>query len=199
MKLFDAEKLKSHLKLGKDKKEVAILIVLVIVLALVLYIFLFFKPALTSLTELLPKVYNKNAELKTALMDITNREVIKKKRDSLVLKVDEYEKMLPGKKEIPKFLESLSEVAAESGVKILSIKPIKLTDKEREQSAIYQEVPIQISAKCGYHQLGKFLEHLETGPRLMKVSDIEIEGGTKAVTEHNVKLMITTYTLKKGK
>ena len=107
MKLFDTEKLKSHLKLGKDKKQTAILIVLIIVLAIVMYLLLLFKPALTSLTDLLPKVYNKNAELKTALRDIANREAIEKKRDSLMSKVEEYEKMLPGKKEIPKLLENL--------------------------------------------------------------------------------------------
>ena len=92
-------------------------------------------------------------------------------------------------------LEELSEVAIESGVKILSIKPITMPETAADKSGIYRQVPISIEAKCGYHDLGLFIQKLESLDRFMKISDIYLESNKSDAIRHNAKLEITTYTL----
>lgn len=199
MNLPDLKSLKDKLKIGGGKREALAAIVVVFMVILLLYVYLLFKPAMMKLKELAPKVSAGNIELKNALRDIDNHPALKEKKISLESKIDYYEKKLPTEKEIPKLLEKLSDMAAETDVKIIAITPVQESKGQAPQMGIYQAYTIKISAKCGFHELGRFLQILETGDRIMKVSNIEIVADTAKVTAHDVRLSVITYTLTKGR
>ena len=107
---------------------------------------------------------------------------------------EEYSKRLPGEKEIPEFLEGLASIAKTSKVKILSITPSELVPVEVEgkKEGYYKEMPISITAKSGYHQLGRFVADIETGKRFITISDINIRYDSNTPRMHNVKMGLKT-------
>jgi len=195
MAKLDLNNVKDTLKFGKDKKQTLLIGVAIFLAIMIAYGYIFFRPHAGELMALFSKLSNLKLELSSAKTDIATKPMLEKTKASLLSKIDYYEKQLPEQKEIPKILESLSEIAIGAGVKIIAIKPAESS----VEGAIYQEMPIQIKAKCGYHQLGRFINSLETGDRFMKVTDINLASNAEDMLNHNVELQIKTYTLSKEK
>lgn len=180
------------IKLGKTKKETLVIAMFILGAVVAAYFFLFFKPSLGELTKILPQIKSLSVKLQDTRFAISRRAVLEEKEATLREKIDYYEEKLPNQKEIPKLLEHLSDIAIQSDVKIIGIKPAGIPS-----GAIYRENPINFEAACGYHQLGEFIQKLETADRFMKISDIFISSGQASITKHITKLAITTYTLPK--
>lgn len=195
MAKLDLNNVKDTLKFGKDKKQTLFIGIVIFLAIVIAYGYIFFKPHAGELMALFSKLSDLKLQLSSAKTDIATKPMLEKTKASLLSKIDYYEKKLPEQKEIPKILESLSEIAIDAGVKIIAIKPAESS----MGGGIYQEMPIQIKAKCGYHQLGIFINSLETGDRFMKVSDINVVANAEDMLNHNVELEIKTYTLSKEK
>ena len=199
MTLLGINQLKEKLSSGKDKKQTLLLAALVFLFILTAYFYVFLRPSVGRLMVLIRETSNLSMELKSARTDIDNRPQMEKSKTILQSKIDYYEKKLPSQKEIPKLLEHLSEIANQAGVKIVGIKPVDVAGEKRIEEDIYQETPINIDAKCGYHQLGRFIQELESADRFMKIDDIRIKADPSDMTRHNVKLIVITYTLTREK
>ncbi len=185
----------------KDRKEVLILAVVLSVVILVLYFYLLLLPQSMRLTDIFGKFCRTMSELKVADSDIAGMNDFKKKIDAYKEKVNYYERRLPAEHQIPSLLENLSSMAKNSGIKILGITPIQISAKEQaaQRAKVYKEIPIQVSAKSGYHELGTFLSNLERADRFMKVVDIEIRANKATPKKHDVELLILTYVLREEK
>lgn len=185
--------------LQKNKKETAILIALVSVLALLGFLNFVFIPQAASVFGTFSKISKLKADAKGMKADIATIGKLKNDIAGYDSKIERYVSMLPAEKEIPALLESLASMARDANVRIVAITPVAGKETEGEKGRIYQEMPIQISAKSGYHELGRFMASLESSPRFMKVIDIEIHGNKLSPKKHDVDLMLVTYVLLKGK
>ena len=180
----------------KDKKtQIMILGGLLSILVVVIYISFMLMPQIERVFEAVGQVSKVGADLKEAQYNIAN---IPKFKSSLVTyeeKVDRYEKMLPAQQEIPSLLESLSDMAKKSNVKIIGIMPVVGKEDRAKKGQIYKEIPILINAKSGYHELGKFLSNMENADRFMKVSGIQIKFNSQSPKKHDTEIMVLTYIL----
>lgn len=106
-----------------------------------------------------------------------------------------YSEALPPEKELPIFLEELSNTADISGVRIVSIRPLtsQQDKKELQMAEYYRPFPVEISAKCGFHQLGEFVNALETGRRAITIGDLKIKHDRSSPREHDVYIALETY------
>lgn len=182
----------------KDKKtQSIILIAIVVIAAFVGYLYLIFFPQIGKITTLIGKDFKINSELKSAKSMITNIGAFKKDLAKYNEKVDLYEKKLPAEQDIQNLLENLSSMAKASNIKIVEIIPALSYFKEdaANKSQIYKEIPILITARSGYHELGNFLSDLENADRFMKVVDIGIKANRTNPKMHDVELMVCTYIL----
>jgi hypothetical protein len=50
-----------------------------------------------------------------------------------------------------------------------------------------------ISARAGYHELGKFMSTLENSGRFMKCADMRMKANTSNPKKHDVELLVLTY------
>ena len=184
----------------KDKKtQVMILAGLLVILAIVIYVSFIFKPQLARVLEAVSEAGSLGADLKQAESNIKNIPIFKKNIAAYEEKVDRYEKMLPAEQEIPSLLENLSNMAKSSNIKIVGIIPVVGKDEKPKKALVYQEIPILINAKSGYHELGKFLSSMENSDRFMKVADIQIRSNVQSPKKHDVELLVLTYILLRGK
>ena len=182
--------------LAKTDKEKTMLAVIAAVILIVVYFNFLVRPAASSLVKIVPKVSSLRKDIVSAKGLISNRGVTEKMRQELSKKLEGLEKIFPREREIPRLLESLSKIAGDSGVKILAIKPVAAVQgQDAKDSEIYLTIPIEIEARSGYHELGRFLEKLERGERFIMIDNIEINANPESIHSHDVRLIAVTYAL----
>jgi len=183
-----------------NKKQTIIFIALTSAILLFLYVTFLLKPQIVNAVQAMGEVSRIGFELGSAQADVAK---IAKYKNDIELhrqKINSYEDMLPIEQEIPALLEELSGMAKASNVKIVEIVPVVSKESNAPRpNQIYREIPILISAKCGYNDLGSFISRLESANRFMKVADLHIKANKDNPKKHDVELMVLTYILLKGK
>lgn len=177
-----------------NPRQIIFLVAGVAIVAAYFYVKLLLLPQIAGATKSFNQANALRLEVKAAENDIAKTAKLKKEIAAYQSKIESYESMLPVEQEVPKLLESLSAMAKSSNVKIVGITPLALKQEESPEK-IYQEIPILISARSGYHELGRFLADLESSDRFMKVADIDIKSNRSTVKRHDVELLVLTYVL----
>ncbi len=135
------------------------------------------------------------AEYKMLHNDQKNKKFIEKNWNQAKSNLEISEKRFIAPNEMPTFLENLSKLAFDSGVKVISLEPIEKPQKSSKKAAaeLYASVPIRMSAIGGTHEFGKFLSLLENNPTFIKVTDMKISHNTSEDRKHNFELDIEVY------
>lgn len=108
-------------------------------------------------------------------------------------------RQLPNKTDIESLLVDLSQTSVASGLEVQFFKPD--TEIPRE---FYAEYPIRISVTGQYHQFGAFISGLAALPRIVTLSNIDIQelkdttnqrpnSSSKSAKKLKMDLMATTY------
>lgn len=187
-----------NIDLKNARTRILLLTVSAVLAAAALYIYFVFVPQVMGVFKLSGNVGKMKSELKSARVVIADFERLNNNLKERGQKVESYEKKLPAEQEIPVLLENLSNMAKDSDIKIVGIVPAMSyfkVDLSANQNPIYREIPILITAKSGYHELGSFLNSLENADRFTKVVDIGIKANRTSPKKHDVELMICTYIL----
>ena len=82
--------------------------------------------------------------------------------------------LLPETKEIPKLLKDISSLGTAAGLEFLSFKPMP----EQPQD-FYEKIPISISLKGAYHDIGHFLDSVSKLERIVSVGDMKVHTPTR--------------------
>jgi len=186
---------KVDIKLAKTKREKALLSVFLIILIAGGYFHVFLRPAIRELVTLIPKVTTLKNDLQDARFLVNQKGAIVAQNKKLLLMMDGYRKIFPRRQEIQKILEELSNIANDSDVKIIGIKPLSGKELDAKSADIYKEIPIEIIASSGYHKLGEFLQRLETGERFIMIKDFKISSNPHSAKRQNAQLIASTYVL----
>jgi type IV pilus assembly protein PilO len=185
--------------LKKDQKKMMILAALITITALFAYFHLLFLPQVSGLFSTVAKVNKLKTELKNAESDISKIGSMRAAIASYDEKIGRYGDLLPTEAGIPTLLESLSEMARSSGMKIVSIVPVEDRENKALRGQAYKAIPIMMTVRAGYHELGKFFSTLEDSERFMKIADIRIKSTATNPKKHDVELLVLTYILLEGK
>jgi len=147
---------------------------------------------LTTLSRQMKDLKNK--------MELTEKRInsideMKEKAAKMKDELSKHAKELPAEKEVPALLEGLASVARDSSVKITSITPYELKEIEGAGAEwkYYRQMPVRITAKSGYHELGHFVTSLENEKRVIIIDDLQIRYDKNAPRMHDVVMMVKTY------
>ena len=168
----------------------------------IIYLYFFVWPQMVVLGDMMSRGGKLKAQLKTDEAAVADMEKYQKDIEVYKEKIDHYEQKLPAEQEIPNLLESLSSMAKKSNISIVGIAPVPVNpakENKETKNQFYQELPILISAKSGYHELGHFINNLENADRFIKVVDIGVKSNKAMPKRHDVEMMVSTYILLKGK
>jgi Tfp pilus assembly protein PilO len=101
------------------------------------------------------------------------------------------------------FLKSLTDIMIKYDIIIKKIKP-----RQREKVGKYYSSPYEMTVKCSFENLGKFLAEMEKSPRLIVVNELSIKNGIERIKnrveeeelmKQEIDLNISTLTLIKSK
>ncbi len=100
------------------------------------------------------------------------------------------------------FLKSLTDMMTNYDIIIKKIKP-----RPREKVGNYYSSPYEMTVKCSFENLGKFLAEMEKSPRLIAINELSIKNGIeriknrieeKELLQQEIDLHISTLTLIKS-
>lgn len=192
----ESKSILDNIKLGKNKNETMLILIMIALIVIAIYFFIFLKPSLGSLADIAPKLSMMEQNLEDARRMIAGKGTAEKNRLEFKEKMESYKALFPSSDEAAKVLENLSLIAGNSGVKIVGIKPFRGEGYDaQEEKGLYNEFPVEIIARSGYHELGRFIHKLETGERFVSIEDLEIKGNPANINKHRVRLITSTFIL----
>ncbi|MFH1061324.1 MAG: type 4a pilus biogenesis protein PilO [Candidatus Omnitrophota bacterium] len=149
-------------------------------------------PQVINMQKISKEVADKRTILKDLDSGIKNFALLEKDEASMSKAYNDFLASLPAQKEFPIFLELISQMAKNNNVKIIAMEPQKTTDI---QSLFFVKIPVFVDAYCGYHELGKFINDIESADKLMKIGTIKITKDDPDSEMLQVFLLIHTFCL----
>lgn len=148
------------------------------------------------------EVRSTREQLKALEAAIAHEVVIRSQHEHVVQSVAALSQLIPTEEEAA--IKHLSNLAGRAGVQIQSIFPRLSTEpyivatlepnrQAPQTPEPYTEIPIQIEALCGYHQLGAFLSLIETGDQPMQVASLRVSHNAKELRRHTIELVLRAY------
>lgn len=95
--------------------------------------------------------------------------------------------LLPEQREIPTLLTNISNLGTNSGLDFILFRPQNEVRKE-----FYAEIPVDISVRGPYHNVGIFLDRISKLPRIVTVNNLNMGSPTQS---GNTMYLNTTFTL----
>ncbi len=105
-------------------------------------------------------------------------------------KLKELSEFLPEEKEIPLLLTSISNLGTNSGLEFRLFRPQNESRKE-----FYAEIPINITVRGPYHNVGVFLDRVSKLPRIVTVEDLNMGSPSRTGNSMylNTNISLLTY------
>ena len=135
--------------------------------------------------SIVTKVNELNAAKELAAREVELEEELRNLDET----VRKFEAKLPTRKTLPRLYREFQEAAGQAGVKVKGIRKL-----EEIGGATLVTVPYSFSVSGTYHQLGTFINMLECGGRIMKVSKLHI--GEQNLGVSSAEFTLSTYLFK---
>jgi type IV pilus assembly protein PilO len=182
------------MKLQNLPKPVRIIIALLpAVLVIALVVFLAIMPKKEEIDKLTQEIQKQEKELAKSQSMVARLEELKIENEKLKQKLKELEEQLPEEYEISSLLKQVSDLGFEAGLEIITWKP---ASKRMHPSKVVYEVPVSVSLKGSYHDLGAFFSSLTRLERIVNITNITL-GSPKprgGVVELGVSFSAVTFT-----
>jgi type IV pilus assembly protein PilO len=154
------------------KKNVKIALAAGLIIApIAAFIFLFYNPTQQEIATLEATKSKLDAEVKEAETAAANIDHHREELKRATQKFEEISGILPKGPEIPALLRSISDLGKRAGLDFISFVPGTETPKD-----FYAEIPISISIRGPYHNVGYFLGEVSGLERLVTVNNINMGG-----------------------
>ncbi|HEB50613.1 MAG TPA: pilus assembly protein PilO [Desulfobulbus sp.] len=151
---------------GKVKALIAIAAVLV---PIALFYFLVYRPADSRIEALKKQAASMHKELQRAQKAARDLPRYEREMAETRQRFEATSILLPRDKEIPALLRNISDLGKGAGLDFLSFKPGKEIPKD-----FYSEIPVDISIRGPYHNMGFFLDQVSKLDRIVTVNNIKM-------------------------
>ena len=94
---------------------------------------------------------------------------------------------------LPELMDKIAQVARSSRVRVVSLKPRVEISGLAPGSSGYLEVPIEVTASAGYHQVGAFLDALESSEIPLRVHQMQMGADSRDLWSHRVVILLQAY------
>lgn len=185
MKSLDIEGLKfQFLALKSNAKAVAVFVAMVFLLDAALLL----RGQFVAVGRLSSEAARLKTSLRNAKEDSRLSPNYKTTLTNLRNDLAQYNKKIVFETELPGILESISKFADISAVRIQNIRPI--AEKGSTDFEDFRKQKISVSAKCGFHQLGRFIALLESAPVFFDVKSLEIRSDAADYSKQQVTIIL---------
>ena len=179
----------------RNPREKQLILVMGILGIVCLDYWLFIHPVIKIYADNFSHFEAQKTELKGLEDDQKNKKFIEKNWRQSKENLEESDKRFIASNEMPAFLENISKLALNSGVKMISLQPLENSNKNGKKDGLnpYTGAPIKMSALGGTHEFGKFLSSLEANATFMKITELRISHNSTDDRKHVLELSMEVY------
>jgi len=145
------------------------IVIAAVVIPTALFFFLFYQPGFENISQLNEKIDSARAELTKAKKAARKLPKYIAEVENTELKFEEAAIVLPKTKEIPNLLRNISDLGKGAGLDFLSFKP-----GSEDLKDFYAEIPVNITIRGPYHNMGFFLDQVSELDRIVAVNNIDM-------------------------
>ena len=182
-------------QLKKEQTQIFILVGIVAVLGGVLGYQFVWRPIMPQSAAARPQMARLRTDLHNAKRQLSRLPELEQATAARRSVVEQLEGRLFKTVAVDTLLADLSSMASAAHVRIESLEPIDVKGAAEGSQGLYAEIPIQIRAKGGYHQLGEFIDALEQYERLIRLVHIEITGKADEPWRQSADMIVSTFRL----
>ncbi len=183
----------NNIQLDKQKKVLIVIFAVFIAYADTNYIL---KAQLAGLKSLTPQISSLENDLKNLNRDLENMRAAKGNPALEAGKAVNKPAKLITESRVSGLLQDISSAANKFDVKIIQIRPSRETGKSVIPGDKFTAILINLDLISDYHNLGKFINNLESSPVFMGVAELKISTRMPDYLKQKVSLVIRTYASK---
>ncbi len=157
-----------------DQKVKFGIILAAVLIPVALFYFLLYKPGSDKIVALNTQVDSARTELNKAKKTARELPKYQAEKEKTEKEFAAAAVVLPETKEIPNLLRNISDLGKGAGLDFLSFKPGGEIPKD-----FYAEIPVDISTRGPYHNMGFFLDQVSKLDRIVAVNNIKMASPTK--------------------
>jgi Tfp pilus assembly protein PilO len=155
------------------------------------------QPTRLKIAQKKEEIQKINDEIQRAYEFLRDLNRIREEADKMEELWQIFKTKLPDSKQIPILLNALAEVANKADINYVSISTKPMEAGEQQGSLAYKRLPIEITLRCRYRNLGEYLANLRDMPRLVKVESLKIFRNKDILPNVDVTINVYTYVLTK--
>lgn len=190
----------------KQKRDLVILGGILIVAILIGDWYLIMAPMFKGFSTKHQKISGLKNLIQEAESLKMQRDEIEKKLAEVEREFERYNKKLPQAKDIPALLAEFNKKAEEAGIKFAKVETLQTIPHTVGKNITYLERPLRVDVTSGYHEIGSFLNKIESLGRFVELKTMKLYiEETAAQKRENVlpipkaEMTLSTYTFKESK
>ena len=129
-------------------------------------------------------------QMTRARRDLGQMALLEKKRTLLANPHSIPGRILPPEEQLPDLLEKITQAARASHVRVTALRPKQDLAHMQIGSSGCLEIPLELVATAGYHQVGRFLDALERSESPVRLRELEIDPSNNDFSNHQVKMVL---------
>ncbi len=184
-----------------DEKKRNIAIGVAAFLILAIDFLLIMRPQISRLMFLNQEVSKRKTDFKAANDDIAKVAQYRSDVHQWAEKISSMNEKIKSREEVPLILERISLMANQQGVKINQIMPNQDGQKAilKNSEVQYYLLPIFVEAYAGYHDLGRFLNQLESDEMYLRLDNFTLSANGGDIYHHQMQMTIQAIIFDKTK
>ncbi|MBI2877830.1 MAG: type 4a pilus biogenesis protein PilO [Candidatus Tectomicrobia bacterium] len=134
------------------------------------YYYLLYQPRSAKIADLEQELAGLESELVAQRKEAEKLPELRAKIQELDFQLAELIERLPDGKEIPELLVQISGLGIQTGLEFTLFKPLPEQRKE-----FYAEIPVEIEAMGGYHEVARFFDRVGRFPRIINIGKLNMK------------------------
>lgn len=176
-----------------DKRTKYFIAAIVIMIPAAIFYLLFFQPQTEKISNLDKQIVGLRDDIAKVKKIASDLPKYKKELEEVQKEFEATSVLLPKSQEIPNLLRNISDLGKNAGLDFLTFTPGQEIPKD-----FYAEIPIDITIKGPYHNLGMFLDKVSKLDRIVTVNNITIDKpeqeGAEVMLNSSCKLLTYRFT-----
>ena len=152
-------------------------------------------PQQRRMGEIRPQVQNLQQQIAQVRQGIAQMPAMEEEMSRLSTQFQLPAVVPPPEQQLPELLESITQIARQSQVRLVAAKPKSDINKLSPGASGYLEVPLFVMVSGGYHQIGIFLDRLESSESLLRVKEMGIVEDSEDLWHHKGIFLFQAYLL----
>ncbi|MBI3548974.1 MAG: type 4a pilus biogenesis protein PilO [Elusimicrobia bacterium] len=184
--------LKINLQLTKQQQQQAAVAVVLVGVGLFFYVKKFWIPTSDRIKEAQTKIEEVEKKITKARGEAARLDKIKAELVLLDQQAQDAELRLPKIKDVPAVIDTVSQLAKQNRVNLVTFAPTGTSSKQ-----YFVEVPYSMVVSGSYHDLGRFFAGLALEDRIYGIRNVAFSGPADSVTGRiNVTFILVSYQYK---